>query len=565
MWRDILRHRVEVLRDEFLTTAEELLATQDHVQVLLSAVVSMAEDVGLDAILDRVVTSACELVSAQYGALGVIDDDGSLSHFITTGFDAEQIERIGDLPTGRGVLGHLIRVPDPLRLKDLESHAMAVGFPANHPPMKTFLGVPIRVREKVFGNLYLTEKVDGGEFSDEDEALCIALAAAAGVAIENARHHEANARRHRWLEAGVEVNERILATREDRNEEILALIIDHALAASDSSLAVIAFVTPDGLGLSCQASVGAQAVAAGAEFDLQPAIAGVLASGVAATVRRTSDAIGPGMEDKLGPAMVVPLELAGMGQGLVILARPAKASAYTHEDADTSTLFSSRVTLAVELVQQRWLKESLLLSDDRDRIARDLHDRVIQRIFAAGLSLQGLRRTITDESSLRRVTVITSELDESIRELRETIYSLHLPQNPMEPLSRRILHTISALTADAGFEPRIKLVGPVDNNVSDAAAEHLMAVIAEGLSNAVRHSGAVDVSVKVEVDHYGVALIITDDGDGFNSPHHISGLANMKHRATALGGTCSIDSTLGQGTCLTWSVPHTQPTSGAPA
>ena len=561
MWREVLRHRVEVLREEFLTTADELLTTQEHVQVLLSAVVSMAEDVGLETILDRVVASACELVGARYGALGIIDDDDSLSHFITTGIDPEQIERIGELPSGHGVLGHLIRVPEPLRLVDLATHPMAIGFPDNHPPMKSFLGVPIRVREKVFGNLYLTEKEGGAEFSDEDEALCVALAAAAGVAIENARHLEANVRRSRWLEAGVQANEQILATKDDSDREILAMIAGCALEASDSSLAVIAFPTANGQRLSCRASVGAQSFAAGEKFMLQPAITRALEAGVSAPVRNAADVFGPKTTSKLGPALVVALNLAGMGHGVLILARPTTATRYTQEDADTSTLFSSRVSLAVDLVQQHRKHESALLSDDRDRIARDLHDRVIQRIFAAGLSLQSLRHAVTDEPTLQRVTSITSELDESIRELRETIYSLHLPPNGMEPLSRRMLTAITTLTVDAGFEPRITLIGPLDDGVPEAVAEHLIAVLTEGLSNAVRHSCAREVEVSVEVDHEMVKLLITDDGTGFTNPDRVSGLANMEHRATVLSGYCRVESTPGNGTSLTWTVPRTQPTT----
>ncbi|SEE34072.1 GAF domain-containing protein [Arthrobacter alpinus] len=545
MWREVLRNRVEALREEFLSTAEELLTTQDHVQVLLSAVVSMAEDSGLDAVLDRIVCSACELVGARYGALGGMDGEESLSHFITTEFDPEQIGGIEDLPTAQGVFGDLIAVP------------------AHHPSVKTFLSIPLRVRETVLGSLYLTEKVDGGEFSAEDEALCTALAAAAGVAIESARLFEATARRRQWLEAGVEANERILAGKDDSNEQILAVIAGHALAAADSALAIVALITPDRQRLICHTTAGAGTFTAGQEITLQPLLTKVLTTGVTSAVRTAAEVFGPGVTAQLGPALVVGLDLADLGPGLLILARPAGAVVYSQEDAETSILFSSRVALAVEMVHNRRERESLLVSEDRDRIARDLHDRVIQRIFAAGLSLQSLRQVITDEPSLRRVTSITRELDESIRELRETIYSLHHPQKLLEPLSRRVLSTISLLTLDASFKPRIELVGPLDGVISVAVAESLIAVVTEGLSNVVRHSDAVAVGVSVKVDHTMVTLEITDNGDGFANPDRMSGLANMKHRATALGGSCSIDSVLGQGTSLAWAVPRTQPTSRA--
>lgn len=262
MWRDPLKHRVEDQLRESTARADELLHTQDQMRGLLSAVVSLTEDLGLETVLDRVVQSACDLIGARFGALGVIGEDQALSHFITVGIDEDGIRMIGELPKGHGVLGHLIREPQPLRLHDLGGHPMASGFPSNHPPMKTFLGVPVRVRDTVFGNLYLTEKKGGEDFTDEDEYLAVALAAAAGVAIENARLFENSGRRQGWLEAGMEISGKLITAAHQGAAEYLDLVAERALGVSDSALEVIAVPAPNGV-LRCQTSVGAQSLPAG--------------------------------------------------------------------------------------------------------------------------------------------------------------------------------------------------------------------------------------------------------------------------------------------------------------
>lgn len=339
--------------------------------------------------------------------------------------------------------------------------------------------------------------------------------------------------------------------------EILAMVGEHALAASDSSLAVIASARTDER-LVCQASVGDQAVAAGREIWLQPAMAAILASGVAASVRRAADVFGPADADKMGPALVVPMDLDRLGHGILVLVRSDNAPPFMQEDVETSILFSSRMVLAVELVRERGLQQSLLLSEDRDKPPRDLHDLVIQRIYAAGLSLQSLRRVITDESSLQRVTAITDELDAAIHELRDTNYSLHKSGGAAETLGQRILRTIATVSADAILDPRIHLAGPFDD-VDEAVAEHLVSVVPEGRSNVVRHSGAVSINITIDAGPNMVELVMIDDGVGFVIPSHGNGLANMRDRAALLGGRSSIESTPGRGTCLTWTVPHAQP------
>ena len=554
MWREPIRRRTEDLLRDFVARADELVRAQDQMQGLLGAVVSLTEDLSLEAVLDRVVQSACELVGARYGALGVLDDDHQLGHFITVGIDDDGIRLIGELPTGRGVLGHLINQPEALRLDDLGAHGMANGFPPNHPDMKSFLGVKVRVRGAVFGNLYLTEKLDGGPFTAEDQELASALAAAAGVAIENARLYEDTRRRQRWLEAGLEVSDQLSSALFSGETDNLDLVAERALTVSDSILAVVAYPDADG-NQRCRTMVGVQSLPAGQELPTSKIVTEVIDTGMSALVRHPGDVFGPGTDGKLGPLLVAALGRKSSECGLLILARPAGAALYLQADIQSSAVFGSRVGLALGLVRARERREEQLLSTDRDRIARDLHDLVIQRLFGAGLSMQSLRRYIPDPVAQDRISAVTAELDNTIHELRDTIYSMRTGHGQKEPLTGLIMRTIHEGIRNSEFSPKVQLTGPVDEAVPDAVVEQLLPVLSEGLSNAVRHSGADEIDITLTAGTDGVELRIADNGCGFENPLRVSGIANMKHRAVALGGECSIKSSPGRGTRLTWSAP----------
>ena len=556
MWREPIRRRTRELLREFVDRADELVRTQEHVEGLLGAVVSLTEDLSLEAVLDRVVQSACELVGARYGALGVIGDDQQLSHFITVGIDEDGARVIGDLPTGHGVLGELIREPKPLRLHDLGEQPIAVGFPANHPPMGTFLGVPVRVREEVFGNLYLTEKADGQDFTAEDEDLAVALASAAGVAIQNARLYEDSNSRQRWLEAGMEVSDRLKA-RPGSDTENLDMIAERALHASASALSLIASVAGDGT-LRCRTSLGVQSIPAGQELPAGEALARVLATGESAALTDALQLFDAESAEKLGPVLVAALgsDSDGKRQSVLILARSAGATRYTDVDVEQSAVFASRIGLTLDLLKANQLREEHALFIDRERIAADLHDLVIQRLFAAGLSIQGLRRYTSDPSAHeRRIAGITAELDDCIHQLRDTIYSLQAREPDKELLSGRVLRAVQEAANAAGFLPRIQLSGPVDDAVGDDVAEQLLRVLHESVSNAVRHSGSEDISIVLSAQEDEVVLTVRDNGCGFKDPERVSGLNNMRNRAERLGGSCVIDSTPGKGTSVTWTAP----------
>lgn len=548
--------RIDGVLKGFVSRAEELLQSQERMAGLLEAVVAVAEDLSLDAVLERVVQSACRLLRARYGALGVIGDDQALSHFISIGIDGELAHRIGPLPTGHGVLGLLISDPRPMRLHDLRTHPEAYGLPDHHPPMQSFLGVPIRVRDVVFGNLYLTEKEDGSDFTAEDEGLAVALAAAAGVAIENARLYDDARRRARWLEACMDVSGLMLSSDRDYTAGGLDPIASRALQESVSELALIVAPAATGPGYLVAGAAGDRSSSfSGRSLTLDsPLLQGVLEGGEPVLLDDAAALFGELDGGISGPLLAVALSTQGAHHGLLLLVRDPDAVEFARTDIEMGAVFGSHVALALELARVHRLREELLVFTDRDRIARDLHDLVIQRLFAAGLSVQSLTRYTKDDLALERIRAITGELDEAIRSLRDTIYSLKSSSGETELLSGRIRRVARSSAKSMPFTPRLTISGPVDA-VTPEKADNVVAVVSEGLSNAIRHSGADAISVSVAVIKGRVTVVITDNGSGFTEPEKRNGLANLEDRARMFDGECTITSAPDAGTSLEWSVP----------
>lgn len=547
--------------------AAERLLDQERMRGLLAAVISVAEDLSLDAVLERVVEGACELVQARYGALGVIGGDNGLSHFITVGFDEDTVKLVGALPVGHGVLGLLIREPRPLRLHDLHDHPDSFGFPAHHPPMSSFLGVPVRVRDVVFGNLYLTEKIGGGDFTDEDESLAMALAAAAGVAIENARLFEESHRRAEWLEACADMARDLPAPFDEAEESGLDLVAQRALAVSGAELVVIGFPADDNLYCLAAAGVGADELLGRTLIVRSGALNQVRSTG-RSSVEPTLPLLAPGFTDptrETGPTLVAALGPLGDGQGVILLSRATGTGSFSVTDLEMSAVYGVQVSLALELATAHRMREEQAILGDRDRIARDLHDLVIQRLFAAGLSMQSLRRFTNDPVALDRINSVTTELDETIRELRDTIYSLRGMSQTTGTLSSRILTVIKDAADALPFAPRIRLSGPIDaSEVTEELRGNLLAVLSEGLSNAARHAGATAIDISVKAENGQLKIVIVDNGRGFSELVRRSGLDNLRRRADLCGGTFTVKSAPGEGTRLRWSVPMVR-TSIAPA
>jgi len=547
---------------ELLQRVDEVQSDQHRLRLLLDAVVSIAGDLSLDSVLERIVRTASELAGARYAALGVLDigPERRLQAFVTHGLTPEQHQAIGNLPTGRGLLGVIIDRPAPLRLHDLTQHAESYGFPANHPPMSSFLGVPIRIRDKVFGNLYLTEKSGGGDFTAQDEAITVALAAAAGVVIENAQLYRDAERRERWLEATAEITSMMLGPL--GHAVALNVVADRGRVISGADISAVVLRQPDG-SLVLEAVSGlTQGSVPDEPFTIEGGLAGdVVASGDALVIEdvvRESGVAAQLVRDhgwpELGPAVLVPLRTPEAVEGVLALVWLAENAGRVREvDVELPRRFAEQAALALQVARARAAQEKLAVLEDRDRIGRDLHDLVIQRLFAIGLSLENTTRRIEDPEAARRVVDAVDDVDATIKDIRRSIFALTAP--PETPDIRMAVgEVVDRAAVSLGLRPELRFEGPVHTEVSPTAVPHLLAVLGEALSNVVRHAGATQVGVLLEASDM-VRLTVTDDGRGISDDAVPSGLLNMRDRAERLGGRFTTGPVEGGGTVVTWEVP----------
>jgi signal transduction histidine kinase len=527
---------------------------------LLDAVVSVNSDLDLPSVLEKIVASACTLSGARYGALGVLaPGTRRLSEFVTYGITSEQRAGIGDLPVGQGVLGVLIDDPRPLRLRRLSDHPRSVGFPPGHPPMHGFLGVPIWVAGTVFGNLYLTDKAQNAEFTTEDESLVVALAAAAGTAVEKAALYGASRQRERWLAAETEITTAFLASKP--RSQALRMLAARAREVADMDLAAIMLGRSEQLTVEVveQSTEGADPVAfergwgVGDEVEVSGPLASALAGGPARLVPSATW----GAEVGLGDAIVAPLRSTAGVVGVLVLGRwdgvdPVRVMSGDQEVA-LAARFAEQTAVALELARGQSDRARLAVYEDRDRIARDLHDLVVQRLFAVGLSLRTMtNKTLPEQEQVRRVSQAVDDLDATVKELRRSIFQLH--QRPGEGNLRADLEAILVAARNSlGFLPDLEVSGGVDQ-ISEEVAPQLAAVTREALSNAARHASATSVRVSLTVED-DIALEIEDDGIGLQPGGHRGGLTTMTRRAEALGGSCTIESVPSGGARVTWRVP----------
>jgi signal transduction histidine kinase len=551
--------RLDDLLTQLQTRLQAVLATRDQVYALLEAVVAVGANLDLEMVLKQIVEAAITLVRARYGALGVIGDGGRLAEFVPVGLADEQIAGIHHWPEGLGLLGALISDPRPLRLPDIAGSPKSHGFPAGHPPMRSFLGVPIRVRAEVYGNLYLTEKEGGADFDEEDEALLVALAAAAGVAIDNARLYEEARRQQRWLRASSEVSRRLLSGA--RADEVLALITQQTLDMSGADLVVLAVPTPDRQQLVIQYAAGAAADdAIGLVLPASRSLSGrIMLSGEPVTVAdfgHDERVAGAAREHlPLGPAILFPLGEPGDVRGVFTVGREPGAMPLPPQAIEMISTFAAQAAIGLELAEHRSDTERLAILQDRDRIARDLHDLVIQRLYATGMSLQGAMPLLTRPEAARRVSGAVDALDETIREIRSAIFSLQARGDSRpQGLRAQVLEVVDEMSVPLGFAPSLRLVGPLDETVPSEVGEHLLGALREGLSNAARHAHSSKVDVTVQADSE-LVLRVRDNGTGMGTSTRRSGLANLAERAAELDGKLEITSTTGGGTQLDWRVP----------
>ncbi|RAN99015.1 Histidine kinase [Micromonospora noduli] len=549
------RVRLDELLQEMLVRVGEVVTSRERLRALLDAVVGIGTNLDLRTTLQRIVQAACELVGARYGALGVVGPDRLLHDFIVHGITPEQHERIGDLPHGRGVLGLLIDDPRPLRMPDITQHPRSYGFPANHPPMHSFLGVPVLIRDQIFGNLYLAEKKGGAQFTEDDEEIVVALAAAAGVAIENARLYALAHRRERWLAATAEITTVLLG--EVRRIDALALVARRAREVAEAELALVLLYDNDTEQFSVEVVDGTDEQALALVGAVLPAVDTSFGAAVAEGRHDQVDDLAhaapwPALLHT-GPAMISPLATAETLHGVLIVAhRPERGGGASEEDLTLLGSFAGQAALAMERARGQEERELLVVLEDRERIARDLHDVVIQRLFATGLQLQSAAPMARPEVA-KRINAAVDDLDATIRDIRRTIFELRTPMT--SELRTEIRAEIEAAAEALGFKPHLELTGPVDSAVPDAIRPDLTAVLREALSNVVRHAQCTRVDVVVRVDAGQVTVMVTDNGVGCNPAAARGGLVNLRERASRLDGTFTIAPAEPHGTEVRWAVP----------
>jgi two-component system, NarL family, sensor histidine kinase DevS len=562
----VLPHlRLDELLAELQSRLQAVLATRDRMHGLLEAVVTVGSGLDLETTLTRIVQAAVGLVDAKYGALGVIGEGQRLLEFVPVGLEDAEIRKIDHWPQGRGLLGLLIHDPQPLRLADISQHVESSGFPEGHPPMGSFLGVPVRVRDQVLGNLYLTEKRDGGEFTEDDEAVLTALGAAAGVAIENARLYDEARRQQRWLRASAEVTISLLSGAEP--EKVLAAVTTQIRDLSGADLVVLALPEDDGRRLSITYADGDGASdTRGLMVPVSQSLSGhVLASGEPLMV---SDFAGDarvaevlrGPMGHIGPAAIFPLGVPGDVRGVLTVGRRRGGLPFPQASADVIASFAAQAGVGLELAARRRDAERLSLFEDRDRIARDLHDLVIQRLYATGMSLEGTVPMIGKPEAAGRVRNAVDAMDETIKDIRATIFALQSrAEKQPSNLRNEIVSIVDEMAPMLGFTPSLRLGQGLDGRVAAEPAEYLLTALREALSNTARHAQANRVDVSVEVDPAGdLTLRVADNGIGIPAGARRSGLRNLAQRADKLGGELRLapPGPARTGTELIWRVPR---------
>ncbi len=555
-----------------LGTAQE---SGDELADVLDAVLSVASGLELPGVLERFVRVSVELTGARYGAINVLDSRGESTTFVQTGVPATTAALMGHPPHAQGVLSQ-IPATGVLRLDDLTDHPAFRGWPAEHPPMGSFLGAAVRVRDQVYGYLYLSEK-DGG-FTDRDSRTVIALAATAGVAVANAQLYADGARREHWLRAGQDITTMLLSGADE--EEALAHIAATAREVADADTAALALPGVAGEllieladGHKAETLVGAMLTPGGPTWSVMEDGTGLLMDSLAKSRRITVPAM-----RSFGSAIFAPLQTSGRGVGVLILLRRIGSMTFEQNDLATAESFAAQAALAFVLAEARHAQDLAALLDERERIARDLHDLAIQQLFATGMQLETVRRRAARGVDPGELTSILEEaldnVDASVRQIRQIVFALRDPDAAVG-IVERLRREASLARTGLGFAPSlvVSLDGEavpdgdyiiadlVDERIGPERTDDVVAVVREGLANAARHAHSSSVSVRVSVGGAGptghVRIEVEDDGVGLPvTRDRRSGTGNLAARARQHGGTFSIGvAPAGSGTLLSWQVP----------
>jgi two-component system sensor histidine kinase DevS len=551
------RLALDELLDELTSQADELADAHGRLWQLIDVIAQVASaDLTIDSVLQRVVEVARDAVGATYAALGVIGDHGTLQAFVHTGMDDATVQAIGHLPEGHGLLGLLITEPQVLRLDDLSAHAAAVGFPPHHPVMTTFLGVPISIRGHVYGNLYLADRHGGGGFTDDDVGVVTTLAAAAAVAIDHARLHDLAQRRQQWLEAIRDLTADLL--RGSDGQRVRHSLAARVLALTDAAVAALVMTGLDGEPVVAAADGANAADLVGRPLDGAASVLALTADAGQATAVDASeldDGVGPlAAVGDIGPLMVVPLRVRDEEVGALIVARGKDAAPFDGDELGAATDFAGHAALALDYDDAQSRRRAAAVHADRERIGEDLHDLVIQRLFATGLTLESVVGRLDAPTTPDRIRDAVQEIDAAITDLRSAIFGLQLRRRGTTTFSHRLADLCRQARATLAFEPDCEIDGDLDDIISDELVPDVLATVRELLSNIARHANATRATVTVHVAEHALHLRVVDDGTGMPPHHRRSGLANLAARAARQGGSMTIDSDR-SGTCVHWYVP----------
>ncbi|MEI8104456.1 MAG: GAF domain-containing sensor histidine kinase [Actinomycetes bacterium] len=539
------------------------VSSADRLRGLVETGIALNAELTLEGILRRLAETAVGLTGARYGALGVIDRAGTgLEQFITVGIDDEMKAQIGDLPHGRGILGILIQSPNALRLRDLSQDPRSVGFPPGHPPMGAFLGVSIMLRGAAFGNLYLTEKEGGEEFTDEDEEIVRLLAAQAAVAIENSRLYESSRSWSRQLEALNEISEALLT--EPELVRLFEIASEKLCELLDARCVLVANPGIDSSTLTVTAASGEGAAKLiGVKVDEARSKAGRTLERRRA--ERIDSLIDDPEVDQTLPRLVgaraglyVPLTVAGTPRGVVIAFDKRGATArFSDADMRLAEAFGNRLTLALAL-SERVGRESVraLLEGqelERSRLARELHDETGQALTSILLGLKELERDVGSEP----IALIRELVGSALADVRRLTVELRPPSLDDYGLAPALERLGAVVGERSGLNVRLN----ISERVEALGAEHetaLYRIVQEALTNVVKHARASSVSIVVMRGNGVARLVIEDDGIGFRREDvrpGALGLVGMRERVALLGGTFEIESAPGAGTTLVIVLP----------
>jgi signal transduction histidine kinase len=527
-----------------------------HLQAVNRSIVG---ELTLSGVLRRIVDAAREVAGAAYAALGVTGVDGELEQFIHTGLTTERVEAIEDLPNGRDIYYALVANPNSLRIS---GDRLSPVVSEDEPPRTAFLSVPIRSRNREFGNLYLTNADDSEEFTVEDTELVSALAATAGIAIENARLYEESRLSQEWLRASGEISRQLLSFEGDQDDVLRSIVTSMERLASADVVALVFPVPdhPDDLEVVVSSGVGSDQLA-GLRYPKAGSVAGqVMAEGKGVIIDAVAERADFQQVREIVPVsqvMALPLQTNQGSRGAVIMGRMSNQLAFTKSTLDMAEAFAVQATIVLGLAESRADHQRLSVLEDRDRIARDLHDHVIQRLFAAGMSLESMAGAVTDPGVRLRLVRTVDDLDDTIRQIRSSIFALQDSRADTASVRTTVMKVIDQVSPLLGFRPRARLNGPLDTLADEDIVADVEAVLRESLTNVAKHAQASLVLVDVTADATQLGVTISDDGIGLTYPDRNSGLRNLYERATLRGGTLTLTNRTEGGLRLEWLIPLT--------